>query len=74
MKVRYIVGKVLFWLGLLTCFGGIVVLEYLNFGQAVVWIKEFDRVTAATVIGLVMMAVSIVIDWISSRKRGNHDK
>lgn len=71
MEVRYIISKVLFWLGLLLCLGGIAVLEYLNFGQAAVWIKEFDRVTAATVIGLVMMAASIVIDWIPSRKRGN---
>lgn len=74
MKKIDIIGKVLFWLGMMLCLGGIAVLEYLNFGQAVIWIKEFDQVTAAAVIGLVMMAVSIVIDWLPSRKRGNHDK
>lgn len=69
-----IIGRVLYWLGLLTCLGGIAVLEYFNFGRSTVWVDEFDRVTAVVVIGLVMMAVSIVIDLIVSRKEGKDDR
>lgn len=72
MRKRDIIGAVLFWLGLLTCLGGIAVLEYFNFGRSTVWVEEFDRVTAAVVIGLVMMAASIVMDLTSFlKKRGD---
>lgn len=58
------IGRVLFRLGLLTGCGGIAVLAHLSFGQAVVPIKELNRVTAVAVIGAVMMAASIAIDLI----------
>lgn len=75
MRKRDIIGAVLFWLGLLTCLGGIVVLEYLNFGRSTVWVEEFDRVTAVVVTGLVMMAISIAMDLISFlKKRGDRDE
>lgn len=75
MRKLDIIGAVLFWLGLLTCLGGIAVLEYLNFGRSTVWVEEFDRVTAVVVIGLVMMAASIVMDLISFlKKRGDRNE
>lgn len=75
MRKRDIIGAVLFWLGLLTCFGGIAVLEYFNFGRSTVWVEEFDRVTAVVVIGLIMMATSIVADLLSYfKKRGDRDE
>ncbi len=64
MRKCDIIGAVLFWLGLLTCLGGITVLEYFNLGRSTVWVEEFDRVTAVVVIGLVMMAASIVMDLV----------
>lgn len=75
MMARDIIGAVLFWLGLLTCLGGIAALEYFNFGRSTVWVEEFDRVTATVVIGVVMMAASIVMDLISYfKKRGDRDE
>lgn len=75
MKKAYMIGRVLFWLGLLTDLGGIAVLAHFSFGQAVVWVKEFNRVTAVVVIGLVMMAASIAIDLILYLKKGgNNDR
>ena len=71
MKKRDIIGRVLFWLGLLTSLGGIVVLVYFNFGCSTIKAEELDRVTAVVVIGLVMMAVSITMDFIVRKGEGN---
>lgn len=67
MKKRDIIGRVLFWLGMLLGIGGILVLMYFD-TQAVIWSDECDRVTAAVVIGLIMMAVSIAMDLLPKRK------
>ncbi len=75
MKKANIIGWVLFWLGLLLDIGAIAALEYLGFGQSTVWVREFDLMTAAVVLGLVMMAASIAIDLILYLKKGgNHGR
>lgn len=60
-------GRVLFWLGLMTALGGMAVLAYFNFGQAAVPVGELAQMTAVTAIGAAMMAVSIVMDLIFLR-------
>lgn len=73
MRKRDIIGGVLFLLGLLLNLGGMAVLIYFN-SQSVIWAAECDRVTAAVVIGIIMMAVSIAMDLLPPGRRGNHDR
>lgn len=69
MRIRYIIGKVLYLLGVITSAASIVVLVVLN-AQTSVDIEGFPRVSAAGFIGAAMMAASIVMDMIdfSGRK------
>lgn len=60
---RYIIGKVLYLLGLITSAASIVVLIVLNV-QTSVDIEEFFCVSAAGFIGAALMAGSIVMDMI----------
>lgn len=69
MRAREIISRVLFWLGLLLDIGSIAALECLNYGRSTVWVREFDLLGTAVVIGLVMMATSIAIDLIFILKK-----
>lgn len=74
MNIRDLISRVLFWLGLFTALGSMAVLEILNYGRSTVWITEFDLLGAATVIGLVMIAASIVIDLVAFvKERGENN-
>ncbi len=81
MRAREIISRVLFWLGLLLDIGSIAALECLNYGRSTVWVREFDLLGAAVVIGLVMMATSIAIDLVTyikeiraSKKENREDR
>jgi len=62
---RYIIGKVLYLLGIITSTVSIAVLIVLN-AQVSIDIEEFPCVSAAGFVGAALMAVSIVMDMIFS--------
>ena len=73
MKILNIISAVLFRLGLLISFIGIAVLAYFNFILSTVGTEEFDRVLTVTFIGLIMMLISIALDFIPTRGNGENN-
>ncbi|MCM1275504.1 MAG: hypothetical protein NC299_09070 [Lachnospiraceae bacterium] len=71
---RYIIGKVLYWLGLITSAASIAVMIVLNV-QSTIDVDEFSRVRAAGFVGAALMAASITMDIIDIfKKRGGDDE
>ncbi len=64
MKKRDLIGNVMFIAGMLLSAAGIVILEVLNFREAVAWNPGFDVGTWASVAGIVLMAVSLAVQWL----------
>lgn len=71
MKIKKLLGNALFILGILFCITGIVILEILNYREATSYEPGFDIGTCFSVIGLVLMAVSFVIDLLPIRTKEN---
>lgn len=75
MKVRDLVGGVMFIAGMLMSAAGIVILEVLNFREAAAWNPGFDVGTWFSVAGIIVMAVSFAVQWLPiPGKRGDRDE
>ena len=69
MKIRDLISSALFIAGMLLSVIGIVILEILNYREAMAYEHGFDVGVCFSVIGLVLMAVSFVIDLLPIKRK-----
>lgn len=71
MKALDKIASVLFRIGSLISLIGVAILAYFNFFCPTIQTKEFDRVLIVVFVGLIMMLVSIAMDFMSVAKNKN---